>query len=116
MVWQHFTKGRHTNRPAARLAQDVFQIGTNTHLGHVTVPALTACRALIAKATQIVTLIVTPVTETRDVKTRRTASVIVFIFKPFDVGRCTHAEVVVHNIMAQLTAAATQTAIPNIGG
>src|SRR5690606_5625834 len=103
------------NGPDARFGQCIFQVCTNAQFRHVPVPTLAARRTLIAEATQVIAFFITQIAKAWNVKTGRTTTVVILVFKTFYHRAGTYAEMVIHDVVAQLAAAAAQTVRPDIG-
>src|SRR5690606_21151916 len=61
-------------------------------------------------------LVVTHISEPRDIQPRRSSAVNILVFVSFYASPGTAAEMMIHGIVAKLPAAAAQAAFPHIGG
>ena len=116
MIRQYFTEANGAHGPLTRLAQRLLQCCTDAKAVCVTVEALTFSVTLEAKAAQEVTLVIAPVSETRNVNTGRAATINIFVEVPRNISGATQHVVVIHYIVAKLTRAGTQTVVPDITG
>src|SRR5690606_10958424 len=103
-----------TDRPVAGLTDGVFPCAADTHFGHLTAPTAPAGRPLVTESAYIIAPVVTDVAKTRDVQSIGPTAVIILIQVAFDASVGPAAEVVVHRVMAEFTAAAAQTTFPDI--
>src|SRR5690606_38187436 len=116
VVRQHFAKGGHTDSPWTWLSQGIFQIRAYTHFGYIAAPILAAGGTLVTKTAQVVALLIAQVAEAWNIETRRATAVVVLVFVAFNGAARANAEMMVHYVVAQFTAAAAQAAFPDIGG
>src|SRR5690606_33977829 len=116
MIRQHFAESGGADRPAAGLRHLVLEIGADAELADRALPALAARAALIAEAAQVVATFPEQVTVARDVKARRAAAVIVAVLEPVERALGADPEVMVHQVVAELTGAAAEAAGPDVRG
>src|SRR5690606_22346044 len=95
-------------------AQRILPFTANAHFGYFATPPAAAGRTLIAEPAYIITLIVAYIAKSRNIKTTRPATVVILIFISFNTATCAAPEMVVHYIVPQFAAAATQSVRPHI--
>src|SRR4051794_3087948 len=106
MVRQCLTKASNTHGPYPWLTKRIFVLTANLQLWYFAAPSLAAGAALITKSTQVISLISKQVAELWYIHPIRAATKIVFVLVACYYTACTYAQVMVHHIMAKLSAAA----------
>src|SRR3989442_12890436 len=117
MVGEHFSERGGPDRPRSGLGHLILERRAHPQLGARARPALTTGAALIAEATEVYALVAEQIAVTRDVKSRRAPAVVVLAIEArlLQRARRAGAEVVIHEIVSQLSGAAPQAAGPHIG-
>ncbi len=114
VIRQRFAKAGNAYAPLAGLRKLIFKLTANLQLGYRAAPALSAGASLVAEAAQVIALIIKQVGEAYNVYPVGPAAIHIFVFVPFHNTRSANIIMMVHNIMAQLAAAAAQAARPDI--
>src|SRR5690606_36979597 len=102
------------DRPGTWLRHLVLELPTHSELGDRALPPLAAGAPLIAEAAKVVALLPTEVAVTGDVEAGGPATVVVLVLEAVDGARRTAAEVVVHQVVAQLAGAGAQAVRPDV--
>src|SRR5207244_11047045 len=77
-------------------------------------PPLTAGASLVAEAAQIRPLVAEQIAVPRDVEAGGSPTIVILVVEPFDRTLRTHAEVVIHQVVPQLSGARLQPAGPHL--
>src|SRR6187402_3692183 len=99
MIRQDLAKAADIHRPGPRLRQRCLELFTDAVFRHFMIIALTTSAALVAKATEIVTLVTKHIAIAGDIDPVRPAAGIIFILISFYSAACTHTQVMVHQVM-----------------
>src|SRR5690606_25156677 len=114
MTWQHLAESRAADRPLPGLGHAVLELGPDTELAHGALPALAARAALVAESAQVLALVVADVAIARDVIARRASAVVVAVVEAVERAFGADAEVVIHEVVAELAGARAQAAGPDV--
>src|SRR5206468_11149938 len=115
VVRQHLPERAAADRPCSRLSDHVLEAAADAELGDRARPALASGRSLVAKAAKIVALFAKEIPVTRDIDRVWLPAILVFVVQPFDASLRAHAEMVVHEVVAELTRARPEAGGPDIG-
>ena len=116
MVGQHLAETGHADGPVAGTRQRLLHVGTDVQFGNLALPALTAGRTLIAEAAGIGAFLAAQVAEAGDIEARGATAEVILVVKPLDPALGADAEMVVHDVVAQLARGRSKTAVPDIRG
>ena len=78
-------------------------------------PAVAPRAALVAEAAQVLALVAEQVAIARDVEARRTPAVVVLVLESLELPVRADAEVMVHEVVAELAGAAAESSGPHVG-
>src|SRR5690606_23042689 len=106
--------GADAHRPAPGLGECVLEGTTNPEFGNVSAPTAAAGPALVAESADVIPFFTIQVTETWHIDAVGTATIIIFIFIPFNASAGTAPEMVVHDVVSQFTGATAQPIGPYI--
>src|SRR5687767_13901020 len=115
MTRQHLAERGGTDTPRTGLRHSVLERAADAELGDGTLPPLPARASLITEAAQIVPALARQVAEPWDVEPRWPAAVDVAVLMPREVAVGAAAEMVIHQVVTELSGAAPQPAGPDVG-
>src|SRR5690606_20207550 len=116
MVGQYFSKSSNSHRPRTGLAKLVLQRHADAQFSNTTLPSRTACPTLIPEPPEIGPSVPANVLEARYIYPIRPPTIVVFVFKTGHGTISTATEVMIPHVMAQFTAAASQSTFPHVRG
>src|SRR5437762_4392736 len=114
VIWQHLADSGAADVPSARHRHRVLDGTSDAQLGYRPSPIVPTSTALVAEAAQIRTLVAKKVSVTRDIESVWTAAKIILVIQSLALALSTSAEVMVHQVMPELTGAAAESARPYI--
>src|SRR5690606_2222711 len=114
MVRQYLTECTEAHGPAPRFTHCILPLATDAHFSNLAAPPPTTGAPLVTEAPEIVAPVIANITETRDIQPIGPTSIIVSVFISFHAAACAATEMVVHGIVTQFAAAATQSPFPDI--
>src|SRR5215213_7007696 len=107
MIGKYFTECCDAHSPGSRFSQFIFKLLPYTEFSNIAFPVITACRSLVSETSDEITLfrVFRDILEPGNVNSIGSSSEKIFIIISFRYTTCTATEVMVHHIMAKLTAA-----------
>src|SRR6185437_7654065 len=109
---QDLTKTADVHHPRTRLRQRLLVFLADAIFCHLMRIALPATAALVTESPDIIPFIPIHIPEPWDIDAIRAAAIIVFILIAFHETAGAHTQMMIHEVMPQLTAAAAQTIGP----
>src|SRR5438067_498343 len=114
MVGEHLPEGGSSDAPRAGLGHGILERAAHPELGDRARPPLTAGASLVAEAAQVRPLVADQVPVARDVEAGGSPTIVILVIEPLDPALRTHAEVVIHQVVPQLSGARPQPAGPHL--
>src|SRR5215218_1979421 len=116
MVRQNLSKTADAHIPSSGFCKCIFILCANAEFSNVLAPAFTGSAALVTKSAYIITLVAKHVPIAGYVNSIRTTTIDVFVFVTFYPATGANTQVMIHQVMTQFSAAASQSIRPNVSG
>src|SRR5215217_5823720 len=103
-IRKRFSKTAQAHGPCTRCGHLFFKVCAESHFSNIGMPVATVGTSLISKTPHIVTFVIAHVAVSRYIDSVGPAAISIFVFKSFSPARSSATEMMVHQVVTQLSA------------
>src|SRR5580692_1578413 len=112
MIGERFAKSSHSKTPSSGFCNGFLKFFPDAILCHIMSPTFATSTTLVTKSTDIVSFVSKEIAESWNIHSVGAASSIVFVFVSVNGSTGPYSQVVIHQVMPQFAAAASQSVRP----